>query len=136
MNKTTKILYLDDDLINLELFRMLAKNEDIELLLANNSLEAFRMLSNNADIDLVFSDYQMPDMNGIEFIKKTKGKYGQIKCYLLTNLYLEPSIQRALDTKLLDGYIQKPLRKEKIMESILNAMGNGMLDDQECFNKP
>ncbi|HPV57322.1 MAG TPA: response regulator, partial [Tenuifilaceae bacterium] len=65
-----KILYVDDEQINLELFKINFRN-DFDIRIANSALKGLEILQEE-EIDVVISDLKMPHMNGLEFIEKIK----------------------------------------------------------------
>ncbi|RZJ48806.1 MAG: response regulator [Flavobacterium sp.] len=71
-----KILLIDDDtddtLIFMEALQELDK--DVECHTALNPLKAFQELASAEDLpDLIFLDYNMPLVNGLEFIQRMQG---------------------------------------------------------------
>ena len=66
-----RILYVDDEVINLELLQLTYMN-DFEVITATSAKEGLQMLEVNPDIRVVISDLKMPVMNGLEFIKVVK----------------------------------------------------------------
>jgi CheY-like chemotaxis protein len=115
-----KLLYVDDEFVNLQLFKFNFKN-DYELLLASSGLEALSMLEDNPDIKVIISDLKMPGLNGIELIKKIKEKDANKVCVLLTAYLESESIDEAVDKKLIFKYVVKPWKKAALFTSIQEA---------------
>ena len=113
MNRKPKILYVDDEFINLQLFKINFDNK-YEVFTAENGITGLEVLDNNPDIIVVISDMKMPLMNGIEFIKKAKEKYSHIRFYILTGFQITEEIQEALNSKLILKYFSKPFNFNKI----------------------
>jgi len=113
MNRKPKILYVDDEFINLQLFKINFDNK-YEVFTAENGITGLEVLDNNPDIIVVISDMKMPLMNGIEFIKKAKEKYSHIRFYILTGFQITEEIQEALNSKLILKYFSKPFNLNKI----------------------
>jgi len=113
MNRKPKILYVDDEFINLQLFKINFDNK-YEVFTAENGITGLEVLDNNPDIVVVISDMKMPLMNGIEFIKKAKEKYSHIRFYILTGFQITEEIQEALNSKLILKYFSKPFNLNKI----------------------
>jgi CheY-like chemotaxis protein len=65
-----KILYVDDEHINLELFKINFRN-DYQVLTADSAQKGLELISSDA-VNVVISDLKMPGMNGIEFIERIK----------------------------------------------------------------
>jgi len=117
MNRKPKILYVDDEFINLQLFKINFDNK-YEVFTAENGITGLEVLDNNPDIVVVISDMKMPLMNGIEFIKKAKEKYSHIRFYILTGFQITEEIQEALNSKLILKYFSKPFNLNKIDDTL------------------
>ncbi len=114
----TKILYLDDEHINLKLFEINFKRK-YEVFTAPDANQGLVVLDSHADIALVISDMKMPGMNGIEFITIAKTRYPAKKYYILTGFDITNDIQNAIDTGLILHYFSKPI-KVSDMEIVLD----------------
>lgn len=123
MNAKTKILYVDDEMLNLRLFQINFKTK-YEVLTAYNGNEGLAILEDNPDISVVVSDMKMPNMNGVEFIKKAKEKHPGMKFYILTGFEITNEIQEALSTKLILKYFQKPFNLNEIDSTIADALAS------------
>ena len=121
MTKKTKVLYVDDEVINLELFRINFR-KIYHILTAIAPSEALKILDEHPETDVVISDMKMPELNGIEFIKRAKNKYPEIKYYILTGFEITPAITEALHTNLILKYFKKPYQMQEIEEAINSAM--------------
>jgi len=80
MGKKIKILYVDDENINIKLFEI-SFSRTYTVLTANNPIKGLEILSNHDDIDIVFSDMDMPFFNGVQFIQEAKKMHPNIKYY-------------------------------------------------------
>ena len=74
MPEKIKILYVDDEQINLKLF-IIGMRKNYDVITAENGLIGLEILAKNEDTKIVVSDMRMPKMNGLEFIKEAKRKY-------------------------------------------------------------
>ncbi|MBE9466909.1 MAG: response regulator [Bacteroidetes bacterium] len=122
--KKPKILYVDDEFINLKLFEANFENM-YNVLTAQDGFKALDIISNNNDINVVFSDMKMPNMNGLEFIKKARKLLQQINYYILTGFDITDEIQEALDNGLIQKYFSKPFKIDELMYEIESAIKNG-----------
>ena len=111
-----KILYIDDEIINLELFEINFKNE-FEIYVAESPLEGLKIVQNNS-ISVVITDYKMPEINGNELIQKIKEFNPHIVCIMLSG-FLESAI--AKNSELVFEYIMKPYKKEELRSAIIRA---------------
>jgi len=89
-----------------------------DVITANNATEGLALLASEKNISIVISDMRMPNISGIEFIKKAKDKYSEIKYFILTGLEVTSEIDEALKTGLITDYFKKPFRPDEIENSI------------------
>jgi len=122
MEKKVKILYVDDEPVNLMLFEINFSKE-YNILTAENGFSGLETLDANPDILIIVSDMKMPNMNGIEFISKAKEKYPNKKFYILTGYEITNEIQEALDSGLILKYFNKPFNIKEIDNEIKKAIG-------------
>ncbi len=121
MSNQYKILYVDDEEINLELFAINFK-DSYEVLTAYDGYGGLEVLNSNIDISIVISDMKMPGMNGIEFIKRARQKYPYKKYYILTGFEITNEIKEALSNGLILEYFCKPFEIEKMHRIIAEAL--------------
>jgi two-component system, response regulator, stage 0 sporulation protein F len=121
MSGKAKILYVDDELINLQLFEINFRKK-YEVLTVDNGMTGLEVLDKNPDILVVISDMKMPNMNGIEFIKQAKAKHPDIKFYILTGFEITEEIQEAINLKLILKYFRKPFNMKEIDTEISEAI--------------
>lgn len=121
MNELPRILYVDDEEINLELLQLTFKNE-LLILTALSAKEGLDILELNKDIHVVISDLKMPVMNGLEFIREVKRRDKGKVCMLLT-AYLESEVMlEGFNKELIFRYLIKPWNKEELHSAIQKAL--------------
>ena len=116
-----KVLVVDDSkAMRLLVLRSLrTAGLDIEAALeASNGTEGCTVLGAEK-VDLVFSDWNMPSMNGLEFLKWVRNESGvkQLPFYLITTETGQAQVTEALsagDT----GYLCKPFAPEDLAHSL------------------
>ena len=122
MNKP-KILYVDDEPLNLILFEAnLEKKYDV--LKAGNGKKGLEIIAANPDIKIVFSDMKMPYMNGIEFIKEAVKIISECAFYILTGFEITNEIQHSIDSGLIRKYYGKPFNIHDILNEIDTVLNN------------
>ncbi len=119
--KKTKLLYVDDEEINLQLFKINLGN-NYEIFTAETSIKALQILANNKDIKVVVSDMRMPYMNGVEFILKANEEYPDIHYYILSGYDISDEIKEAIDKGIIKKYFRKPSNLKKIGLEIENQL--------------
>ena len=122
-----KILIVDDSII----MRNIVKNTFSTLkvpflcLEASDGKQALRQLEGN-DVQLVFLDWNMPGMDGIEFLKVVRAmpKYKDLPVVMVTSERGRFSVIEALQSGATD-YMVKPVNekvfKEKIQELLISV---------------
>jgi DNA-binding NtrC family response regulator len=126
--KKAKILIVDDDVQSLRILEKQLKKWGAKPLLACSGEEALGVLEKNS-VDLVLSDQMMPNMNGLELMKKTKGKYNHIPFVIVTG---HVSIRKAVDAikQGADDYISKPYDMDQIHAAITRSLNYHRLDKE------
>lgn len=127
MDKKLNILFIDDDIIEVMKFKrvVLKLNLNHNLIIANNGKEALLVLKNKDLIpDMILLDLNMPEINGIEFLKKVKkdDSLKRIPLVVLTTSNDTNDISECYEIGV-SGYILKPLKYQDyltIIERTLN----------------
>ncbi len=114
------ILYVDDEQINLDLFKFNFRNK-YKIYTAFSGVEGLDILKKFDDILVVISDMKMPGMNGIEFIKLAKTEHQNIVYFILTGFDITPEISDAINDRLINKYFRKPFNMKEIESSIYEA---------------
>ena len=120
MPELPKVLYVDDEEINLELLQLTFRN-DLKVYTAITAEEGFRILSTNQDIHVVISDLKMPVMNGLDFIKEVKSRHEDKVCMLLTAFLESEVMLEGFNKELIFRYLMKPWNKDELYQTILEA---------------
>lgn len=119
-----KVLYIDDEPINLQLFE-LNFGKEYTIKTGLDGVSGLKILEENPDTKLVISDMKMPGMNGLEFIGKAKEKYPDKKYYILTGFDITPEISSALESGLILEYFSKPFNVRELSKVMSSADSNG-----------
>ncbi len=117
----TKVLYVDDEPINLKLFEINFSRK-FDVFVANDGFKGLELLDKVLDIMVIISDMKMPEMNGIEFIRKAKERHPDKKFYILTGYEITLEIQEALNSGLIHKYFSKPFNVKEIENAINDSM--------------
>ena len=117
MTSKTKILYVDDEPINLRLFEI-NFSKKYEVHSASDGYQGLELLATNPEILAVISDMKMPGMSGLEFIRKAKERFPSKKYYILTGFEITPEIKAAIDNGLILKYFRKPFDPKEVEKTI------------------
>lgn len=116
-----RILYVDDEVINLELLQLTCMN-DFEVVIAESAEEGLKLLALHPDIHVLISDLKMPVMNGLDFIKVVKQNYPDKVCMLLTGFMESEVMLEGFNKELIFRYLMKPWNKDELKETITEAL--------------
>ena len=74
-------------------------------------------------IDLVITDWNMPEMDGLEFVKKIRGgEYADIPILMVTTNAAKEDIVQALQAGV-NNYVVKPFTPETLKEKLESLVG-------------
>ncbi|MCK5067071.1 MAG: response regulator [Bacteroidales bacterium] len=116
-----KILYVDDEVINLELLQLTFMNE-FTIVTAESAREGLKLLALNPDINVIISDLKMPVMNGLDFIKEVKRNNQEKVCMLLTGFMESEIMLEGFNKELIFRYLMKPWNKDELEKTIQEAL--------------
>ena len=117
MSQKRTILYIDDEAVNLFLFRRMFEDR-YEVVTASSPNEALAKLESIPSISAVFSDMKMPGMDGISFVKRAKKQFDHIAYYIITAFSFNTDIDRAIADKLIKRVFPKPFDVPTIHEEL------------------
>lgn len=115
------ILFVDDNNIVLETFKAIVEQYNYSVEICNNSLKGLDLALEN-DFALIITDYKMPGLDGIEFIKRVKNIKPSSNIYLLTGYYDNHIVEKVLESGA-NGLMKKPFEVSKIL-TIMNSKFN------------
>ncbi len=112
------ILVVDDETVQLESLRRGLKTNGYDVLEALSAEEALAMLEREGStIDMILTDYVMPGMNGIEFLKKIREKHPSLPVVMMTAYGAKDLVINALRNRC-DSFIEKPFTLEELINEI------------------
>lgn len=126
-SKRPVILAVDDDELILASLRALFSVEaDYELEATNRPDEAER-IARTRPVDVVVSDFLMPEMNGIELLKRIRELQPDAPRILLTGFADKGNAIRGINEAGLYYYLEKPWENETLLLIIRNALAQQRL---------
>ena len=127
LKKFTLLYVEDDDVIRVELSQLLTSFFS-EVLVAKNGKEGLRtFLENQDDIDLILTDVNMPELNGIEMIKKIRDFDKKIPVIFATAHSDNDFLAEAIKLRVQE-YIVKPIDIRNLL-SLMNEIGSSLYQE-------
>jgi two-component system chemotaxis response regulator CheY len=109
-----KALVLDDVKLNQLTISSFLQLSGFDVDIEVDGLKGLKIISENK-YDLIFSDIEMPNMNGLEFLKRVKSmeSHKNIPIVILSSVNKQEVIDKALHLGAV-SYINKPYNREKM----------------------
>ncbi|CAK1713333.1 response regulator [Vibrio crassostreae] len=124
-SKSERILLVEDNRVNQKVASIMLKKAGYAFEIADNGQIAVDMYQNDSSFDIILMDCMMPVMDGFtatKEIREHEKNQGLSKTPIiaLTASVIDDDIQKCFDSGM-DGYVAKPVRKEKLFHQIENA---------------
>ncbi len=125
MKGKTKILLADDhELVRDGIIALLENEDNLEVVNeAANGKEALEIIEKNTP-DLLIVDIRMPELNGIEVVKKVKKDFPDLKTLVLSMHDSSEYVVQCVEAGA-DGYLLKGSSKEEFLKAINKIAGGG-----------
>ena len=122
-NHTNSILLVDDENDILNLFCDCLQKFGYETIPFNNPVDALNYIntSNISNCSLIITDYKMPQMSGIDLIKKIREKDTDYKIkIMLISAFMKTdlNVDDILNILKIDKIIEKPIHLENLMDEV------------------
>lgn len=118
-----KFLVVDDS----STMRRIIKNTLVkigygEIVEAENGKDALKILADGG-FDMVITDWNMPVMDGLEFVKQIRaGNFQQIPILMVTTMAAKEDVIQALKAGV-NNYVVKPMTPETLKEKVDQVLG-------------
>jgi CheY-like chemotaxis protein len=119
-NESKTILVAEDDNMNFLLLQKIIQMKHFNIIRAVNGQDAVEICTDNSNIDLVLMDIKMPIMGGFEALKKIK-KIRPELIIIAQTAFSSSEDQEKIYEAGFNGYITKPINREKLFEIIDGA---------------
>lgn len=114
--KKIKVLYIDDEEINLEVFYSTFRRK-YQVFTANSADEGMKLLDDN-DINVIISDQRMPLKSGVSFFEEVKVKYPDTIRIILTAYADYETAYESINRGYVYRFVQKPWDFEELSNII------------------
>lgn len=119
-----KILVVEDDIFISDIYQVKFTQEGFEVAIAVNGLEALKILDNFRP-DIILLDIIMPQMDGIETLKKIKNndKWKNIPIIMLTNISEKEKVEESEEMGVNDYLVKSQFTPSEVVGKV-NALLN------------
>jgi two-component system NtrC family sensor kinase len=122
MDEQIRILFVDDEINVLRSLERTFLDEDYEILTANTGAGGLEVLKNNSPVQVVISDYRMPEMNGVDFLREVCDHWPETVRIVLSGYADSASIVSAINEGQIYKFIPKPWNDDELKVTIVNAI--------------
>ncbi|WP_051677133.1 hybrid sensor histidine kinase/response regulator [Maridesulfovibrio frigidus] len=118
-NVGKKILVVDDSKSVRTMVSSRLASSKLEVLSACNGLEALQIVEDNPDLSMVITDYEMPEMDGLELVKRLRMRFSREELAIIGMSHVE---NKALTSKFLKSgasdFLSKPFEAEELITRV------------------
>ena len=129
-----KVLIVEDDSFSRNLLVRLLSKEDYQVTIAHDGKEALELLEKNR-FQAVLTDWMMPNLDGIELIRKIRSLKTDTAILMITALASREAKERALDAGA-DDYIAKPIENSDVLKRLNNCIKRQNIETAKYFEDP
>ncbi len=122
MNEPVKILFVDDEKNVLKAIERLFIDDDYEILTANSGEEGLSIIESEYPVHLVISDYKMPGMNGVEFLRHVFHRWPDTVRIVFSGYADTASVVEAINEGQIYKFIPKPWNDDDLKITISNSI--------------
>jgi DNA-binding NtrC family response regulator len=117
-SKTQFLSVVDDELDIMSLFRdALSQIEDTNVIGFNDSMQALEHFKQNqSNYGLILSDFRMPNIDGMELLKKVKTINPSVKTVLISAF--EVNEKDFEQSNCVDAFLQKPISVPDLIDAV------------------
>jgi len=122
-----KLLVVDDSSTMRRIIKnTLARLNFKDIVEGEHGVEAWEYLDANADIDMLITDWNMPEMNGLELVKKVRAdeRFTDMPIIMVTTEGGKTEVITALKAGV-NNYIVKPFTPQVLKEKLSAVIGEG-----------
>ncbi len=119
MKKGTILVIDDEDIVRTSCSRTLTPG-GYEVKLAQNGREGLKIMSENK-VDVVLTDLKMPDMDGIEVLRKIKQDWPDVEVIIITGYQTVDTAVKSIKLGAFD-YIEKPFTPDALINAVSKAL--------------
>jgi two-component system, NtrC family, sensor kinase len=122
MKEQIRILFVDDEVNVLKALRRVFMEEDYEILTAEGGEQGLEFLKSHEPVQIVVSDYRMPVMNGVDFLKAVYKSWPHTVRIVLSGYADTAAVVDSVNEGHIYKFIPKPWNDDELRVTIANAV--------------
>jgi two-component system NtrC family sensor kinase len=122
MDMRVRILCVDDEINVLKALERVFMDEEYELITATSAEEGLAALNNGLNPQVILSDYRMPGLNGVDFLREVCKKWPQTVRLVLSGYADTAAVVAAINEGQIYKFIPKPWNDDELKVTIGNAL--------------
>jgi two-component system NtrC family sensor kinase len=122
MSHQTRILCVDDERNVLRSLERIFLDDDYEILTAASGEEGLELLNAEPRVQVVISDYRMPGMNGVEFLKEVFSRNPDTIRIVLSGYADTAAVVAAINEGQIYKFIPKPWNDDELRVTVAKAL--------------
>jgi len=117
-----KILCVDDERNVLRALERIFLDDDYEIVIAGSGDEGLQIMEASGPFQVVISDYRMPVMNGVEFLKEVYKRWPETVRIVLSGYADAGAIVAAINEGHIYRFIPKPWNDDELRVTLHNSL--------------
>jgi len=122
MMENVTILCVDDEANVLRSLKRLFLDEDYEIVTAESGSEGLAILQQRQPVQVVISDYRMPEMDGVDFLRQVHERWPETVRIVLSGYADTAAVVSAINEGQIYKFIPKPWNDEELKVTIAKAV--------------
>ena len=122
MSTPSRILCVDDEKKVLSALRRFFYEDDYEIFTAESGREGLDILAKNASIQLVISDYRMPGMDGVDFLRQVWARWPDTVRIVISGHSDAAAAVEAIKEGQIYKFVPKPWKDDEFRETVASAL--------------
>ncbi|GHU70200.1 hybrid sensor histidine kinase/response regulator [Bacteroidia bacterium] len=124
IKKPIRVLFIDDDIIQLDMISRLMEREGIPNRTCSSALEALSLLPKE-HFDIIFSDVNMPDLTGVELVKRIRiSEFKDSMTIPIIGLSGAVLSDEECKEAGFAAFVEKPFTADQLLNTIYEYTGN------------
>ncbi|KAF0219762.1 MAG: two-component system NtrC family sensor [Geobacteraceae bacterium] len=122
MEEQVRIICVDDETNVLKALQRIFLDDDYEILTATSGDEGLEILKRTDPVQIVISDYRMPGLNGVDFLKEVYRHWPETVRIVLSGYADTAAVVSAINEGHIYKFIPKPWNDDELKVTVANAI--------------